>query len=455
MEKHIAFIGLGKLGAPVALTMAKNGANVIGYDIDNKKIDNFHGYLESKFDYEENMPTLKEIDFSDGSFEPTSNIDYAIKDAELIFVAVPTPTTNEKLNGEHMLPLVDSIDNASDFEYKFLIQAVSEIALYKDESTPVVIISTVLPGTIRREILPLIGEPVIYNPFFIAMGTTVNDFLDPEFILIGIALFGDDHRVYDAYRKLIDFYYKINIKQVGGKAHAMSIESAELAKIAYNTFISQKISFANAVMEMAHKIPNADCDDVLDVLKSGIDRITSPKYLSAGMSDGGACHPRDNIALSWLAKKLELSTNPFAQSMIDRQNQTKWLVNLAMKEYIIMKKTFAATQRHHSSKLFILGTTYKKNSSLTFGSAAHLLADIAKSKMGLLPDSWAGVDMYDPHLHHFMRIPSDPSVCVVAMNHDCFKDFPFPDGSTIIDPWGFYSKDDYPKCKLVSVGRDN
>ena len=88
-----------------------------------------------------------------------------------------------------------------------------------------------------------------------------------------------------------------------------------------------KIVFANVLMEICHKT-GANVDEVTDALKLANDRLISGKYFTGGMGDGGACHPRDNIALSWLSRKLNLSFDWFENIMLARQKQTEWLANL-------------------------------------------------------------------------------------------------------------------------------
>ena len=103
---------------------------------------------------------------------------------------------------------------------------------------------------------------------------------------------------------------------------AARAENAEAIKVAYNTYISMKIAYANTWMEICHKIPGTDVDQVTGALELATTRIMSPKYLTGGMGDGGGCHPRDNIALSWLARELDLSYDFFEHLMIARERQT-------------------------------------------------------------------------------------------------------------------------------------
>ena len=84
-----------------------------------------------------------------------------------------------------------------------------------------------------------------------------------------------------------------------------TLDEAELIKVSYNTFITMKICLANTVAEMSHKLNNINSDNVMDALKLANQRLISDKYLNGGMGDGGGCHPRDNIALSWLSQKVD------------------------------------------------------------------------------------------------------------------------------------------------------
>ena len=176
------------------------------------------------------------------------------------------------------------------FDYTWLkrgLETLSTEIERRGEDKVVVVISTVLPGTMRREIKPLLGArtKLCYNPFFIAMGTAMQDFLHPEFVLFGV----DDDR---AARTAERFYRTIT----HAPFYKTTIENAELIKVVYNTFLSTKLAFVNTVMEACHQLPNTNIDDVMNALKLGNVRIISDKYLSGGMGDGGGCHPRESPA---------------------------------------------------------------------------------------------------------------------------------------------------------------
>ena len=151
------------------------------------------------------------------------------------------------------------------------------------------------------------------------MGTTIDDFLNTEIILMGL----EKNRSLKVLRK----FYKTITKS---KIFNTTIENAELIKVVYNTFISTKISMINTVMETCHHIPNTNIDEISKALSLCNKRIISPKYLIGGMGDGGGCHPRDNIAMSYLANKINLSFNWYDNYMKQREEQTIWLAKLCL-----------------------------------------------------------------------------------------------------------------------------
>jgi UDPglucose 6-dehydrogenase len=163
-----------------------------------------------------------------------------------------------------------------------------------------------------------------------------------------------------------------------------------------------KIVFSNTLMEMCHKV-GANVDEVLGGLKLANNRIISTKYLSGGMGDGGGCHPRDNIAMSWLADKINLSHNFFEDIMEARENQTEFLANLILE---------------HEGPYYILGKTFKEETNLILGSPAILLGNMLKEK---------NVEFvhYDPFIDSD-KPNFEKGTYFIATRHSEFRDFKFP-----------------------------
>jgi UDPglucose 6-dehydrogenase len=420
---RVGMVGLGKLGMPVALAIALKGHDVLGYDVDPAKMQKEHfPHREVGPDGEPSIePLLRK---SNLRFGPLAEV---VRHAEIIFVAVQTPH-DARYEGVTRLP-----EERKDFDYGYLVEAMRNLSAAIREhgrDKVVVIISTVLPGTVRREILPLINEHVklCYNPFFIAMGTTIHDFLSPEFVLFGV-------RDKEALAKAKEFYASLHDRPV----YETSIANAELIKVAYNTYISMKIGFANTLMEICHKTPGCQVDAVTGALALATERLLSPRYLRGGMGDGGGCHPRDNIALSWLAQQLDLSYDWFEGVMRCREKQTEWLA--------------ALIEEHHRRRGYrdrvvgIYGRSFKAGTNLTVGSPATLLAN-------LLRERGFDVRMYDPHVDAG-SCPFDwPGVYFVATNHREFASsgWRFPQGSVVLDPWRYLPQHEGVEVVPVGVG---
>jgi len=257
---NIGFMGLGKLGLPCALAVEMRGHKVIGYD----PSPSIKEILDTK-----KLP-YKEIwaqDYLDKTNIEIKSIEEVAEHSDIIFVPIQTPH-GEKFEGTTRIP-----DEREDFDYTYLknglVELDTELQKQKKEVV-VVVISTVLPGTIRREILPNLSEytKLCYNPFFIAMGTVMEDFLRPEIILFGV----DDE---EAANKAKKFYRTIN----HAPFYETSIENAELIKVAYNTFIGTKIAYVNTLMELCHHLPNTNVDEVMNGLK-----MCNNKYTNGAVS---------------------------------------------------------------------------------------------------------------------------------------------------------------------------
>ena len=409
----VAMIGLGKLGLPLALAIDGAGHEVTGYDPNFKK----EHFNEVRAREEGAKELLKSHNILVTDF-----ITEAVSNKQIVFVVVQTPHA-PGFDGSTALP-----DERRDFEYGYLENALRSIQGFGD---PVIaVVSTVLPGTmerLRRCLAP--NYRLVYNPSLCAMGTVIPDFQNPEFTLIG-----HDFRDVLASSQMITFYRTIHQKPIV----PISIPSAELAKMAYNPFIGMKIAFANTLMEISHHT-GADVDEVRVALSHATERLLSPKYLQAGMGDGGPCHPRDNIAMSWLADRLGLSSDLFRGIMEMRERQSTWLARM-IKDWSDLT----------GMDIVVLGQAYKAESSSTDGSPALLLREKLKilGAMDVLsldplaePEVWG-----EGHLRFV-----DPHVFVIATKHEQFRTIHFPKGSVVIDPWGYISGGE--GVTVIRVGR--
>lgn len=185
-------------------------------------------------------------------------------------------------------------------------------------------------------------------------------------------------------------------------------------------------------MEVADKA-GADVEEVVGALSMATDRLVSAKYLRPGMGDGGACHPRDNIAMSFLARKLGRGFDLFEAAMLSREAHTGWMAaqirELALESGLSVQ---------------LLGLAYKAESGLIDGSPARLLEAIL-SDIGVQAASW------DPYASLQNLTVSEPKVFVISTDHRIFQECALPAGSIVYDPWG--NQPPREGVRLVSPGR--
>ena len=358
----IGFIGLGKLGKDAAEVLAEKH-DVVGYD-PNVVVDGISGTLEE-----------------------------ACKDKDVVLVAVQTPH-DSKYGGEtptsHLEP--------KDFDYSYLIQAVKDVDERVDKGTLISVISTVLPGTVRREVLPLIKRGrFIYNPYLIAQGTVKWDMRNPEMIMIGTSSGKDDEQS-QTLRKLYD-----PILQKDTRYEIGTWEEIEALKVFYNTFITTKLCLVNMIQDVAMKVGNINVDVVTDALKYSTQRIMGPSYMRAGFGDGGACHPRDNIALRHMAKQLNLGYDLFDSIMKVRESQAENMARFVMQ---------------YQMPVVILGKAFKPGIDQTIGSPSMLVGwyiENLDSSMKVYYDEAPDEGAYTYLIHDKGLMPEtfNPGSCII------------------------------------------
>lgn len=406
---NIGWIGLGKLGLPCALAVESKGHTVYGYDVSESVVDAID---RKRIDYREEGAQ----ELLDKSRIKLCSMRDIVESCDIIFCAVQTPH-DPRYEGVTPAPA-----ETADFNYDYLEHACERLVstcLSANRHPVLVVISTVLPGTMRTRIKPIIADvlPLVYNPFFIAMGTAIADFLYPEFVLLGC----DND---EAATRIEWFYESITEAQV----KRMSVASAELTKVAYNTLVSAKIGISNTLMEICHKTPGANVDEVTGALKLATKRVVGTAYMNGGMGDGGGCHPRDLIAMSHLAKRLTLSFDPFTEFSRGRDAQTKWLADLVRKE-------------RGDMPVVVLGRSFKPETNIETGSPARLLAHY----LGEQGVSFAQFDRDVP--------PFTGQACFfVATKHDCYRNLRFPAGSVVLDPFRYIPAQEGVRLVPIGVG---
>ena len=358
----ISFIGLGKLGLPCAEAVAQKGHTVSGYDIVNVTSDT--------------------VNVKDSIAE-------AVAGQDIVFVAVPTPhdpAYDGRAPTAHLEP--------KDFSYDIVKECLEEANKFMTKNQLLVLISTVLPGTTRREFVPLVNNTrFVYNPYLIAMGTVAWDMINPEMIMIGTE---DGSATTDA-RELVKFYQ--SIMENNPRYEIGTWDECECIKVFYNTFISTKIGLVNMMQDVAQKQGNINVDVVTRALSKSTMRIISKAYMKAGMGDGGACHPRDNIALRYMAKELGLGYDLFDSVMNAREKQAE---NMAIE---ILK---------YGNKVQFSSDSYKPGVEYVDGSYSLLVQHYVKEHGGYV-------------------VKENPHIYVLVHEGDTV-----PDNVPVFDPWRTY-----------------
>ena len=358
---QIGVIGVGKLGLCTAVCLADAGYQVIGMDNREDHIETLRSgrlpFFEKDLDdyFQRNRTAIRF----------TASLREAIMQSDASFIIVPTPSGG---------------DGA--FSHRFIRQVLTEAStnLRAKASYHVVnIVSTVMPGACNDEFIPLlekgsgkrVGEDVglTYNPEFIAIGSVIRDFLNPDVVLIGES----DEKS----GGIIEAIYRRTSKNQPHIART-SLINAEIAKLAINCFCTMKISFANNLGEICDKTGRADAGRICEII--GHDSRIGGKYIKPGLGFGGPCFPRDNEAFINFIQGAG-GTPALQKAVVDINGRQ---VGLAV-EKIVQSAT------EYGCRIALLGMAYKTDTYLCERSQS---IDIARR----LADDHPELDLrvYDP-----------------------------------------------------------
>ncbi|KKM90179.1 hypothetical protein LCGC14_1241280 [marine sediment metagenome] len=435
MTNTCSIIGLGILGASMAAAMASRGFDVIGVDINKRSVDllNEGRAPVSETDIDKFITKNKD------RLRATMSHEEAILNSDVSFVSVPTPS-----------------DDRGAFSLQYVAWAFTKIGkalTKKDSYHNVVLTSTVLPGSTRYGLLPILEKEsgkkcgadfgLCYSPEFIALGSVIRDFLKPDFHLIG---------QYDekSGRMLKDLYSKVVLNNPPCKR--MTIENAELTKIALNTFLTTKITFANMLSMLCQMIPGGDVDVVTDAL--GTDSRIGHQYLKGGLGYGGPCFPRDNRALSFIARELG--------AIVELAEITDQMNIQYPKKIISYLSSFLKPYQ----TVAILGLSYKPHTHVIEESQGIALARLL-SKLGLRVLAFNPMVTEEPHeeLYDDGIIMSSVSDClkhadvvIIATPDPAFSELgpdDFRNTVTIIDFWRILDKEvrKAPNVRYIPIGK--
>jgi UDPglucose 6-dehydrogenase len=379
MSRKACVIGLGKLGSPLAACLAVKGLTVVGVDNDPRKIEAVNRQQAPVHE-----PGLEELMANTGGrLTASADIETAVRHTDITFIVVSTPS-----------------DPAGGFSLRYVepvCQAIGRALAAKNQYHVVALTSTVMPGTTGgpvRELLEKVSGKRVgrdfglcYSPEFIALGSVIRDFLNPDMLLIGES----DPRAGDFLQSLY-----AEVCENKPAVARMSFVNAEITKLAVNTYVTTKISYANMLARICEQLPGADVDVVTGAL--GNDTRIGAKYLKGALSYGGPCFPRDNLALAQLARQLGVPGD-LAQT-VDRFNraQISWLADLV--------------QQRTEGSAGILGLTYKVGTDVVEEAAGFLLA----KELAL---RGVKVTVFDPAYGRNSTRPVLEKVCIAPSAVEC------------------------------------
>jgi UDPglucose 6-dehydrogenase len=429
----ISVIGLGKLGTPILAAIASKGCDVFGVDSDRRTVE-----LLLK-----GVPPIHEPGLHDLLHDNATRIRVSTQLSEALFhsdvslIIVPTPS---EPSGGFSLVYVESV-----------LDDVAQILCEKRRHHTLVLVSTILPGSFRKTLLPLLkhrlGEQlgprvgVCYSPQFVALGSVIRDFLHPDFVLIGELDCESGDALSNCYEPIFP---------AGTPLVRTNLENAELAKLAVNTFVTTKITFANMLSDLCERLPGTDVDVVAGVL--GLDHRIGLSCLKGGTAYGGPCFPRDNLALCHLARTL--NTRAELAEVTDKINRA-------------LPSEFVAKFRHlfrHEIKVGVLGLAYKAFSDVVVESASMKIIKELLA-IGLRVYAYDSSTKYDTlgELQSQLILCGSASECVSSVNvilvltaDPRFVELPthiFMD-KTIIDCWRLFGDrfENVPSVNHVKAG---
>jgi GDP-mannose 6-dehydrogenase len=414
----VSIFGLGYVGCVSAACLARQGHDVLGVDINAAKVDTI-GRGESPI-VEPGLAELIAEVVGSGRLRATTDGAAAIAATDVSMVCVGTPG--------HESGRLDT---------QYLERVAAEIgAALRHKDTPHVVLvrSTVLPGTVEEIIIPLLeqasgrsrGEAltVCANPEFLREGTSIADFFDPPFTVVG----GADE---ETQALLQDLYVGVD-----GPFFHLEIRAAEMVKYACNAFHGLKVSFANEVGNIC-KALNIDSHRVMEVFCADTKLNISPAYLKPGFAFGGSCLPKDLRALVHRARHVDVEVPVLAATLDSNKQQVERATNMVLN---------AGNRR-----IGILGLSFKDGTDDLRESPMVMLVEslIGKgmdvkiydrnvSRSGLIGANRAYLEQTIPHIWSLMsptidEVTASSDTIVVGSKSEEIRDLKQQNGQVVID----------------------
>jgi UDPglucose 6-dehydrogenase len=435
--ERVSVFGLGKLGAIVVGCYASRGFEVIGVDVVPELVRRCNSGLPPVQE-----PGIEDLYRSSNKrFSATLNGTAAVLASDVTLIAVPTPSLED-----------------GGYSLRYVLEAskvIGEALREKIGYHLVVLKSTVLPGSCSSHILPLLEERsakrcgldfgFCYNPEFIALGSVIYNIFNPDLNLIGESDLQAGENLVAIYSRLLTDKFP---------TARMNLVNAELAKLAVNSYVTMKISFANLLAGLCEQLPGANVDIVTAAL--GLDSRIGAKYLKGGLGFGGPCFPRDNAAMLSLARQLS-TTFPLAEA-----------TDLANRDVPGRVVDFVTARAPAHGRVSILGLSYKPDTHVIEESQslqiAKLLAERAFEVSVYDP---MAMDLARPHLGSGIRCTESAQACidgadvvVIATPWNEFKTLNYSSDDhsgkpIVIDCWGLLDQNAHRSVAITRLGANS
>jgi GDP-mannose 6-dehydrogenase len=380
---QLSVFGLGYVGCVSAGCFAREGHSVVGVDVNPAKVEMINRG-ESTIVEEGIAELIREV-VEQGRLRATTDVADAVAQSSLSLICVGTPS---RANGSIDLGYIERV-----------CEQIGSALRVKDQAHLVVIRSTVMPGTIEEVVIPALqrssgktpgaGFDVCSNPEFLREGSSIRDFFDPPFTLIGA-------RSEDAAAPLAELYLGID-----SPLYVTEIRVAEMVKYACNAFHGLKVAFANEVGNVCKEV-GIDSHAVMEIFAADTKLNISAAYLKPGFAFGGSCLPKDLRALTYKARELDLQT-PVLSAILESNQQQ-------------IERAFDMVMRTGERRIGVLGLSFKEGTDdlrespmvelveRLLGKGMELsIYDRNVSEGGLLGANQEFIERHIPHIWSLMR----------------------------------------------------
>jgi len=422
-QVSICVIGSGYVGLVAAVCFAEIGHKVICVDNNEAKVKLLcEGGVPI---YEEHLPDMLAKHLNRG-VQFTTDLAPAVEQCEAIFIAVGTPQGS---TGSADLSYVEAVVSE-------IARAVNGYKVIVEKSTVPVYTNEWVSRCMHRHGVEPHNFDVVSNPEFLREGTAIADFLHPDRIVVGANNERSADLLRDIYAPLTDGSYYAKADALPGMLSPQnpatllvtSAQSAEIIKHASNAFLALKISFINAISNLAESV-DADIEDIAAGM--GLDSRIGPKFLRAGLGYGGSCFPKDVAAFYWVAQ----------QQGIDFQILEEVRKINAFQQDVFFNKVRSALWTLRGKKLATLGLSFKGDTDDIRDSPA---IDVIKK----LISAGSTISAYDPAAMDKAKtvLPPSESICYAASAYEAAEG---ADALLILTDWKEFASLDLQKINLA------